>query len=276
MKASWTGKVEFGFVSFDSKLAPVIESKEKISFNQLHKTKIVKDEKGNRKEMDCHSKVYYKTFCSSCETEIIDKKSELVKGWEKSKGNWVILTQDEVDSCKKENNEKIKIIQFIKDSEIPEVYYESSYFLFPSDEDNDTFGLFHSILKESNRMALGKVVMRATDHFFAIKPLDGILIAYDLHFPNEIRNVKDVGKFKFSEFDDETKELCKNLIDKMTKPFNPELIKDEYTEGLKEIIKAKIEGKEIKPIEKKVEKKVLSLKDALKESLEEEIYEKVA
>jgi DNA end-binding protein Ku len=240
----------------DLNLYSAIESSEKIKLHQLH--------------CKCHNRIEYKYFCPVCNKDILDKKAEIIKGFEESKDSYVLLEEGEIESCKKESTGEIKVISFVNDGEIPEIFYSKANFLAPAKKtgDGNTFGLVYEILNELKKTALAKLVLRQKDHFFAIKPYNGILIAYDLHFPNEIRDTKELGDYEETNgFDADTRELAKQLILKLSRPFNPDEIQDEYTEGLKEIIEAKSKGEVIKPAEVKAEKKVVNLQEALKESL---------
>jgi DNA end-binding protein Ku len=257
MKAMFKGYIEMGLWQIPEVGGySAIESGEKVSFNQLH--------------CKCHNRIQYKYFCPTCNAEILDKKSEVIKGYEITKGNYIVLSESEIEGCKKDSDSKIKIVQFIGSNEIPEIFYESALFLSADKNGADSFCLLHSLLKELDKSALAKLVLRNKDHFLNIKPYNGILIAYDLHFPSEIRDTKGIEIKKSNSFDQDTMELAKQLILKMTKPFNPDEIVDEYTLGLREIISAKAEGRII-DIPKPQERKVLNLQDALKESLKQAV-----
>ena len=108
------------------------------------------------------------------------------------------------------------------------------------------------------------MVLRQKDNFFAIKPFNGILIAYDLYFPAQIRDTVGIERPAPNGFDQETFDLAKSLVEKMTKPFDQEEIKDEYTGAMRKIIEDKAAGKTIDVVEIKEEQNALSLKEALK------------
>lgn len=270
MRRTWKGSIEIGLLNVpEVSMYSAIEAREKVSFRQLHREKTVKGDDGKEKKVPCRCRLQQKMFCPVCDKEILDKNVEIIKGYETGKDTYITLAQEEIDSCKKESTETIKILQFVDDGEIPAIYHESAMFLSASKTGVATFGLVCQVLSSLNKVAIGKVVIRAKDHFLAIKPYEGVLIAYDLYFPNEIRDTTELQNPKFQEslFDTETMELAKRLILKMSKPFNPEEIKDEYTEGLKEIISAKADGKVVSIAEVKEARAALSLQDALKGSL---------
>jgi DNA end-binding protein Ku len=254
MKASAKIIIQMGLLSIPHvSMYPAIDSGEKVSFNQLH--------------WDCHGRLQQKLFCPTCNKDIVDKKAEVAKGYPITKDQYIVLTESEIESCKKDSNEMLRILQFVEEREIPEIYFQSAYFLGAEKEGTDTFSLFYTLLKDMKKTALAKMVLRSKDHFLALKPYNGVVVAYELYFPSTIRDTKEIEKPNTNGFDKDTIDLARKLVTKMSKPFAPEEIKDEYTEALRKIITAKSEGKVIDLIERKEEKKTLNLQDALKESL---------
>lgn len=264
MRATAKITIQMGLLSITNvPMYSAIESGERVSFNQLHS--------------DCHCRVQQKLFCPSCRKYIVDKKVEIVKGYPLAEDNYVILSEEEIEACKKESTNVMKVIQFVENGEIPEIFFESASYLTAEKEGKETFSLFYHLLVDCEKVALAKMVIRQKDHFFALKPLDGILVAYDLYFPTEIRSTDEIEKPQVDNLlltggiDKDTIDLAKALVKKMTKPFDREAIKDEYSDALRKIIKDKSEGKVIDVVERKAEKKVVSLKDALKDSLDEAV-----
>lgn len=255
MKATAKVTIQVGLLSInDVSIYSAIESGEKVSFNQLH--------------AECKCKLQQKMYCPSCNKDIVDKKAEIVKGYPMTKDSWVVLSEAEIDACKKESTNKLNVIQFVEPGDIPEIYYESPAYLGPGKNDKETFSLFYQLLKECNKVALAKIVMRQKDHFFALRAYDGVIVAYDLYFPAAIRDTAEIEKPEATGIDAETFELAKTLVESMTRPFDKNAIKDEYSDALRKIIQDKSEGKVIDITEKKVQAKVISLKDALKGTLE--------
>jgi len=257
MKASAKVLIQMGLLTIPNvSMYSAIDSGEKVSFNQLH--------------AECRCKVQQKLYCPTCSKEIVDKKAEIVKGYPISKDNYIVLSEGEIESCKKESSDIMKIIQFVDEGEIPEILFESASYL-SGREGSETFSLFYHLLEECEKVALAKMVMRSKDHFLAIKPYNGVLVAYDLYFPAQIRSTDEIEKPESTGFDADTVELAKQLVAKMTKPFDPQSIKDEYTSALRDIITLKADGKVIDITPKFIETKKTSLKDALKESLKEAV-----
>ena len=244
-------------------LYSAIDSKEEIKFNQLCGK--------------CHSRIKYQTVCPNCNREIIDKKSELVKGYEISKGNYVTFTDDELEALKKESNKELRIIQFVKAEEIDPIYFESSYFLSadPKGVGVETFSLLYQLIRDSKKVGLAKIVLRQKEHFFAIKAktVKGreCLVAHSMYYPAQVRDSKEVSnpKYETTKFDPDTLELGNSLITKLTKPFRPDEIVDEYNTQLRDMIVAKSNGVEVVPEAVREVKKVFNLNEMLSASLKQ-------
>lgn len=259
MRATAKISIQHGQLFIPScKLFKAIDDSEKVSFNQLHTR--------------CKGRLNQVLHCSSCDTDILDKKTEIMKGYPVGK-DYVILSQDEIDSCKKEATDVMRVIQYVNVEELSPIYFSGASFLVAEKDGLEPFALFFFMLKESGKLALAKMVSRGKDNFLAIQPYDeaisqGVLIAYDLYFPAQIRSTKEIDTaLNATAFDQETVNLAMGLVRKMCRPFDPNIIKDEYNDALRAIIRAREAGEMIDIVEKKSERKVVSLKDALRGSL---------
>lgn len=259
MRATAKVSVQQGQLFISScKLFKAIDDGEKVGFNQLH--------------AKCKGKLNQILHCNNCDADIVDKKTEILKGY--PVGNrFVVLSQDEIDSCKREATDIVRVFQYIDPEELSPIYFSGANFLIAEKEGLEPFALWYFMLKETGKLALAKMVARGKDNFLAIQPYDekisqGVLIAYDLYFPNQIRSTKEIDTaLNATAFDTETVDLAIGLVKKMCRPFNPALIKDEYNDALRELIRARESGEKIDVVEKQSERKVLSLKDALRGSL---------
>lgn len=161
MKAQAKVLIQMGLLTIpEVNMYSAIESSEKVSFNQLHN--------------ECKCRVQQKLYCPTCSKEIVDKKAEILKGYPISKDNYIVLTEAEISSCKKESTDVMKIVQFIEEGEIPEIFFESASYLSAGKQGIDTFSLFYRLLVDCKKVALAKMVMRSKDHFLAIKPYNGV------------------------------------------------------------------------------------------------------
>lgn len=186
---------------------------------------------------------------------------------------YVLITDEDLQKAQKESTDAIEIVKFIDEEQIHPIYYSDSYYLVPDGKISiDAFSLFHRAMLETKKAALAKIVMRNREHIFSISPYDGALIAYSLHYPEEVQEIgkiEEVSEVEKISTDINTLSMAKAIIQNLSGEFNLEEYTDEYTQTLMEIIKAKAEGEEIK-VEPKVERaKVISLMEALEKSIKE-------
>lgn len=257
MRAIWKGYLKVSLVTIPIKLYNAINKRKSIQFNLLHN--------------ECKTRIKQKTFCPNCNRELSD--DEIVRGYQYGKDMFVIITDEDLLKVKKESTEAIEILKFIDVGKIHPIYYSESYYIVPDGKIGaEAFSLFHKAMSETKKTALAKVVLRNREHLFSISPYNGTFIAYGLYYPDEIQRIEkieeleEIGKVSL---DSNALSMAKAVINNMSGDFRPEEFVDEYSQGLMEIIKAKIEGEEIK-VKPEVERaKVISLMDALEKSLKE-------
>lgn len=251
MKATWKGSISFGLVSIPVKMYNATSTKE-LKFNLLH----VKD----------GGKIRYKKFCEKCQTEV--PKDEIVKGYEVSKNEYVILTDEDFEKIPLKTVKNIEIRQFFDPSDLNVIYYSGFYYLVPEKGGEKAYYLLKEAMKSTNSMAIGKLGLRGREHLVALKPFDGGLLLAQLHYIDEIRNPAEIPGWGVEvEVSEEEFELAKQLILAMKKPLKLEEYRDEYKEALLQLIEAKLAGKEIRVVTEEVAA-AKSLMDALKASLE--------
>jgi DNA end-binding protein Ku len=221
-----------------------------IHFNQLHS--------------EDHSRIRYKKTCAHCGKEITS--NEIVKGYEYDKDKYVIITDEEIERIKTEKEKSIQILHFAQLNQISPVYYDKTYQAAPEAGGEKAFELLRLALMEEQKIAIGKTVMGAKDTLMAIIPREeGILIS-TMFFADEIKEIqKPYTKPQVSE---EELKMAKLLINSMDTPFDPSKYKDEYQVKLRELIEAKISGKEVVAAEPESTGKVIDLMEALKASVD--------
>ncbi|OYT33984.1 Ku protein [Archaeoglobales archaeon ex4484_92] len=250
MRASWKGTITFGLVTIPVRMYTATITRE-IKFNLLH----IKD--GGR--------IRYKRVCEKCGKEV--PKNELVKGYEVSKNEYVILTDEDFEKIPLKTVRSIEIKQFFDPTELGIIYYSNFYYVSPDKGGEKAYYLLKEAMKATNSMAIGKIGMRGREHLVSLKAFDGGLLLAQLHYIDEIRNPAEIPGWGIRiEISDEELELAKQLIMAMRKPLKLETYRDEYKEALMELIEAKLAGKEITISEEVTAAK--SLMDALKASLE--------
>jgi DNA end-binding protein Ku len=250
MKAIWKGSITFGLVNIPVKLYTSTLPKE-LSFNLLHA------EDGGR--------IRYKRVCEKCGKEL--SKEEIVRGYEISKNEFVILTDDDFSKIPLKTVKYVDIKQFFSPEELGVIFYNGFFLVSPEKGGEKAYYLLRRAMEETNSMGIGKITLRNREHLVAIKPYNGGLILVQLHFLEDLRNPATVYGWGMEvEISDEELELAKKLVIAMKKPLKIEEFVDEYKEALMNLINAKVEGREISVAEEIQASK--SLIDALKASLE--------
>jgi len=251
MRASWKGSITFGLVTIPVKMYSATITRE-LKFNLLHS----KD--GGR--------IRYRRVCEKCKNEV--PANEIVRGYEISKNEYVILTDEDFEKIPLKSVKSIEIKQFFDPSELSIIYYNNFYYLAPDKGGEKAYYLLKEAMKATQSMAIGKVGMRGREHLVSIKAYDGGLLLAQLHYIDEIRSPTEVPGWGIRvDISDEELELAKQLILAMKKPLRLEDFRDEYKEALLQLIEAKLAGKEVTTISEEVTA-AKSLMDALKASLE--------
>lgn len=240
--------ISFGLVNIPVIMNSAIKNND-ISFNLLHKK--------------CGSRLDYIRYCPHCKTEV--KTSEIEKGYEYSKDNYITMTDSDFDKLKSENDKIIEIIAFVDIKEIDPVYYDKSYTL-TSNNSSKSFNLFKEALRKSKKVAIAKTYMRNKAYYVVIRVGYENIIMDTLYYEEEIKMHEEKSKKNYNE--NELK-MATKLIDAMTDNFKPEEYKDEYQTRLKNAIDKKINGKEIKQVKSKKTKSINDLMEALEASLKE-------
>jgi DNA end-binding protein Ku len=250
MRAVWRGSITFGLVTIPVKVYSATLSKE-LKFNLLH----AKD--GGR--------IRYRRVCEKCGQEV--SQEEIVRGYEISKNEYVILTDEDFEKVPLKSVKSIEINHFFEPSELNVIYYSNFYYISPDKGGEKAYYLLRRAMDETSSMAIGKMGMRGKEHLVVLKNFNGGLLLAQLHYIDEIRSPSEVPGWGIEvEVTDEELELAKKLILAMKKPLQLENFRDEYKEALLKLIEAKLSGKVVTVTEEVSAAK--SLMDALKASLE--------
>jgi DNA end-binding protein Ku len=253
-RAMWKGAIQFGLVTIPIKLYLATESKG-ISFNMLHK--------------DDLSRIQMKIWCP-VEDEPISR-SDTVKGFEYAPGEYVVITDEDLERVPLKTVRSIEIEQFTKaerdDAAVR--FAKSAYYVEPDKIGRKAFYLLKSVLEEDGLTAICKVVIKDREALAALDPFGDTMLMTTLHWPDEIRSTAELDlpdedfTFKPAEL-----AMAKQLVESMTGEFDPSQYKDEYREALQQIIDAKIAGQETVEIEAPEEGgKLIDLMAALEASV---------
>jgi DNA end-binding protein Ku len=200
--------------------------------------------------------------------EPVERKS-LVKGYEIAKGEYVIVTQDEIDAVKLESTKTIEIDSFVPADEIDRLYWDNPYYLVPDGKmAAEPFIVIREAMERAGQIALGRVVMSSRERLLAIEPRDKGLVATILRTKDEVRAMKDF----FADIpemrpDAEMIAIAEKIIAQKVADFDPEEFTDRYEDALRELIESKQKGAKIARPEEPKDTNVINLMDALKASL---------
>lgn len=253
MRAIWKGHIRFSLVTIPVRIYNAIETSETIRFNQLHK----KD----------HGSIGYDKRCKKCD-EVV-KNEDIVKGYKYEPDQYVIVEQDDFEKVKLKSTKIIEIEGFVDAKEVHATLYETPYFAGPDGEvAAKAYTLLCQTLKETGKMGIGRVVLRDRESVMMMTAQDNGLLLYKLRYPNEVRNIKEVPMLDGMVANADELKLARTLVDSMSTSMAEIELKDRYHDALRDMILAKVEGKEVVSVAEE-ERPVVDIMSALKESIEQ-------
>src|SRR5918996_448920 len=252
-RPTWKGYLRLSLVSCPVRVYSAIARSEKVSFNLLHK--------------DTHNRIQMKPH--DPELGAVER-SDLVKGYEYEKDQYVIFTDEDFEKVQIESSKAIVIEKFVDAADVDEIYYDSPYYLAPDGAvAEETFRVVQWAMREKNKVALSRVVLSSRERLIALAVRDKGLLVMTLRNADEVR---DAAEF-FSDIQDEQPEkemldLASALIEQKSGAFDPSEFKDRYHDAVVDMVKAKVKGQE--PVLAKAPErgKVINLMDALRQSLD--------
>ncbi len=251
-RAIATGQIAFGLVSIPVKLFSAAESSEKVSFNMVHR--------------DCGSRIQQQLFCPKDERTI--SRDEVVKGYEFSKGQYVLFNEEELKALEEKTTQQIEITEFVKSDLIDPIYFEKPYYLGPDKNGSRAYALLSRAMQETGRWAVAKYAARGKGYLVVIRPLGNGLVMQQLYYPNEIRSIDEIEMGDAEVKDNELKMAIQLAEMSASEEFKPEQYRDEVRDRVRALIQKKIEGEEITSAEADEPKaQVIDLMEALRRSL---------
>ena len=252
MRSIWNGHIRFSLVTIPIRIYNAIETSESISFKQLHR--------------EDNGPIGYDKKCKKCNKVV--KTEDIVKGYQYEPDQFVIIEPTDLTKLKLKSTKVIEIEGFVDVAEVPKTLYDTPYYAGPDgDVASKTFALLCATLKETGKLGIGKVVIRDSESVVLLSPEENGLLLYKLRYPNEVRKISEVPKLDGTTADKEQVKLARTLVNSMAKSFSEIKLQDTYKNAVKELIKAKIEGKEIVSVEEE-EKPIVDIMTALKQSIE--------
>lgn len=251
MRPLWTGAIGFGLVNIPVKLYSATESSN-ISLDMLDKHD--------------HQQIKYMRVNAKTGKEV--KWENIVKGYDLD-GKYVVLDDTDFEKAGAEKSKLIEITQFVKESEIDSVYYETPYYLAPDKNGTRPYALLREALRKSGRAGVATFVMRSKETLAILRASDDVIILNRIRFAEEIRATDELPLPAKSAVKPAELKMAEALIDSLSAKFNIEKFKDNYHAELMKVIKAKSKGKTVKePVMKVVHSKTKDLMEMLKASLD--------
>ena len=261
-RAIWKGSISFGLVNIPIQVFSATQKEEYTSFNQL---------------CDKGHKIKYKKWCPVEEREV--QWSEIKKGYEISKNTYVVLEKEDLEGIKLKTNNTIEVKEFIESEEFDPIFIEKSYYIGPdlgkkkktaAGISSKAYSLFVKILNETNKVAIGKVVLREKEHVIALRAYQRGLVMHQLKYLDEIRPMDEIGVLdSLQQADSKELSLGKTLVENLTtERFDLGQYSDSYAKELEKLIEAKSKGQKVTIKEQEEEpKETTDILEALKASL---------
>ena len=252
MRSIWKGHIRFSLVTIPIRIYNAVDTEETIRFNQLHK--------------EDHGAVGYDKKCKKCGKALTTE--EIVKGYQFEPEQYVIVSPEDLAKIKLKSTKVIEIEGFIDAGEVHPTLYESPYFAGPDGlVAAKTYSLLTQALKVSGKVGVGKVVLRDREEVVMIGSLDGGIVLYKLRNPSELRKIENVPQVEKTEVNKDELKLSISLVESMASSLKEMDLTDRYREALREMIEAKVAGKEVVTVAEE-EKPVVDVMTALKQSIE--------
>ena len=254
MRAIWKGNISFALVSIPISLFSATRKNE-ISFHYLHKRDM--------------SPVSYKRFCDSEDVEV--PWEEITRGYEYEKGQYIEITDEDLDKADIELTKAIQVVEFVHEDEIDPLYFDKPYYLEPQKGGERAYALMRDALAESKKVGIAKVVLKSREHLAAVKSIGNMMTLQTMRFAHEIVDAGSLNLPQKAEISKKEMDLANTLIDSMSDRFDARKYKDDYYDKVLSLIQMKVAG--VSPAAPAAvgpgPAKVVDLMEILKQSLTE-------
>jgi DNA end-binding protein Ku len=252
-RPTWRGYLKISLVNIPVKVFPATDSGATLSFNQLH--------------AECQTRIQQKRWCPHCEREV--PNTDIVKGYEFEKGRYVVMDEEDIEKVRVESTRVINLERFTDADAIDDIYLERPYYLAPDGPvAKEAFAVIREGMK--GKAGIGKVALYGREYLIKVQPREQGMVMYTLRHAKEIRSMESIDEL--GDMPSSVKPAEVKLAQQVMGTFEGELdfksYRDEYQESLREIIDAKIEGREVVAQEVEAPPKVVNLMEALRKSLD--------
>ncbi|MBB4149976.1 Ku protein [Sphingobium scionense] len=232
-RAFWQGQIKLALVSIPVEIYPATKSGAAVSFRQIHEP--------------TGKPIHYDKVVTGVGPVDPD---EILKGFEISKGNYVLLEQDEIEAVKIESRKTLDLVQFVEADAIDVLYYEKPYFVVPADDlAEEAYAVLRDALRQTKKVGLGQLSVRGREQLVSLKPCGRGMVLEVLRYADEVTKAQTYFRgLPDDTADEDMLDLAVSIIDKRTAPFKPEEFHDRYVDALHRLIdkkKKKAKGKRI-------------------------------
>jgi len=253
----WSGSITFGLVSIPVRLFTATRE-HRVRFHLLKKND--------------HSRIQRKYISSADEKEESVQNDELVRGYELSPNQFVIVSDEELEALQPKDSRTIEINKFVELDDIDPLFYDKPYYLAPGERAAKPYRLLLQAMKKSGKVGIAQFVMRKKEYLAALHAHEDVICLYTMRFADEVIRPDTLPGIE-GEVNINEKELkmATELIDSLKDKFDPDEFHDQYRRQVEEMIKRKAEGEDIvtQPTPEERPHKVINLMAALQKSLDE-------
>jgi DNA end-binding protein Ku len=251
----WKGALAFGLVNIPVELRSAVRSAEKISFRQLEQ-KTMKPIKQER--------------VSSVDGEPVPW-SDVVKGYELGDGKFIVLTDEDFEKVSPKMSRTLEMTDFVPEDSVDTRFYDQPYFLVPQPGGEKAYALLRDALAETGRVGIGTFALRQKQHLAAVRAVGDALVLETMRFESELVRAEELSFPRSEEVQvrPQERQMAMQLIENLSEAFDPSKYRDEYTDKLRALIKAKAKGKklDVSRVAEPESTKVVDLVSRLQESL---------
>ncbi|PYS71035.1 MAG: Ku protein [Acidobacteria bacterium] len=260
MRSIWKGHIRFLLVAIPVRIYNAIETSEKISFNQLHR--------------DDYGPIGYDKRCKKCGQ--IVSGDQITKGYQYEPDRYAIVEPDDIAKIKIKTTKAVDIVGFVDRDEVPTTFFDAPYFAGPDGPVSEKpYALLREVMKQTGKIAVGKVVLRDREDLVAVFPHEDGLVLQKLHYPHELRKMQDVPELEGvknltpQKLNKNELKLAATLVQEMVTTLGEIDTEDNYHSALRKLIDAKIKGRKVVEFEEVEELPRLDIMSALKKSLQQ-------
>ena len=255
MRTIWNGSISFGLVNIPIGLA-VATQRNDVSFRTLHR--------------ECGTPIKQKRWCPFHERDV--EPEELVKGWEVSKGEFVIVEESDLEAVALQRSQSIEILRFVKLADVDPIYFDRTYYLAPASAEAQRrpYVLLLRAMQESGMAAVGKFVLWGKENLCLIRAQGDSLALQTLFFVDDVRSKGEIEEaVEATTLKKPELALAAQVIDSLVGEWDPADFENEYRKDLKAMLEAKLAGEPIVRPEPTAETPVIDLMEALRRSVAE-------